>query len=33
MESLTKHGLCWQDAGIEADLQEAVHTRHTSCYA
>lgn len=25
--------LCWQDAGIEADLQEPFHTRHTSCYA
>ena len=33
MELLTEHGLCWQDAGIEGDLQEAVHTRHTSCYA
>ena len=33
MELLTKHGQCWQDAGVEADLQEAVHTRHTSCYA
>ena len=33
MDWLTKHILCWQNRGVDADLQEPVHTRHTSCYA